>query len=184
MTPDRRPLPRHRRDAGSRGSSAPGRARRTSPRNGGCGSSGAADDGRWAWSRWTRGAHRSSLSRRGQVAFGQAQFARLQQAAHDLAAAGFGQVGAEVDLLRRHRRAEALAARCPSSSRRRASDGSKPGFSATKALTISPAIGSGLPMTPASATAGCSISALSTSNGPIRWPDDLITSSARPTNQK
>ena len=31
---------------------------------------------------------------------------------------------------------------------------------------------------PASATAGCSISALSTSNGPIRWPADSMTSSA------
>ena len=72
----------------------------------------------------------------------------------------------------------------PSSSRFSASLGSKPGLSATKALTISPTIGSGMPMTPASATAGCSSSALSTSNGPIRWPADLITSSARPTNQK
>ena len=68
-------------------------------------------------------------------------------------------------------------------SRRSASLGRKPGFTATNALTISPAIGSGLPITPASATAGCYISALSTSNGPIRWPEDLITSSARPTNQ-
>ena len=67
---------------------------------------------------------------------------------------------------------------------RSASLGSKPVLSETKALTTSPTIGSGLPITPASATAGCSISALSTSNGPIRWPADLITSSARPTNQK
>ena len=36
---------------------------------------------------------------------------------------------------------------------------------------------------PASATAGCSINALSTSKAPIRWPEDLITSSLRPTNQ-
>ena len=49
----------------------------------------------------------------------------------------------------------------------------------TKALTISPATGSGLPITPASATAGCSISTLSTSKGPMRCPADLITSSAR-----
>ncbi len=38
-------------------------------------------------------------------------------------------------------------------------------------------------MTPASATAGCSIRTLSTSNGPMRCPADLMTSSARPTNQ-
>ena len=72
----------------------------------------------------------------------------------------------------------------PSNSRRSASPASKPGFSATKAFTTSPAMGSGLPITPASATAGCSISALSTSKGPIRWPEVLMTSSARPTNQK
>ncbi len=67
---------------------------------------------------------------------------------------------------------------------RRSSVGSKPGRRVTNALTSSPATGSGLPITPASATAGCSISTLSTSNGPTRWPADLITSSARPTNQK
>ena len=49
----------------------------------------------------------------GQIAFGKAEFARLQQPAHDLAAAGFRQVGAEVDLLRRHRRAEPPPARAP-----------------------------------------------------------------------
>ena len=119
----------------------------------------------------------------GQIAFRQAEFARLEQPAHDLAAAGLRQVGAEVDFLRRHGRAEPPAG-VPSRSRRKSSDGTKPGFSATNALTISPAIGSGLPITPASATAGCSISALSTSNGPIRCPEDLMTSSARPTNQK
>src|SRR5512138_1351769 len=63
------------------------------------------------------------------------------------------------------------------------SSGRKPAFRETKALTTSPTTGSGLPITPASATAGCSIRALSTSNGPMRWPADLITSSARPTNQ-
>ncbi len=71
----------------------------------------------------------------------------------------------------------------PSSSRLSASLASNPGLSATKAFTTSPTVGSGMPITPASATAGCSISALSTSNGPIRWPADLMTSSARPTNQ-
>ena len=37
-----------------------------------------------------------------------------------------------------------------------------------KAFTIEPRVGSGLPITPASATASCSINALSTSNGPTR----------------
>ncbi len=73
---------------------------------------------------------------------------------------------------------------CASSSRSSSCDHSKPGFRVTKAFTTSPATGSGLPMTPASATAGCSSSTLSTSNGPIRWPEVLITSSPRPTNQK
>jgi len=52
------------------------------------------------------------------------------------------------------------------------------------AFTTSPATGSGIPITPASATAGCSMSALSTSNAPIRCPADLIASSLRQTNQK
>src|SRR3974390_3449299 len=56
---------------------------------------------------------------------------------------------------------------CPSSSLRSLSLGSKAPLSATKALTTSPTVGSGIPITPTSATAGCSISALSTSNGPI-----------------
>ena len=72
----------------------------------------------------------------------------------------------------------------PISSRASSSLGAYPGLSETNAFTTSSATGSGLPMTPASATAGCSSSALSTSNGPMRWPADLITSSARPTNQK
>jgi hypothetical protein len=71
----------------------------------------------------------------------------------------------------------------PRIDRRSSSLGAWPGFNSTKAFTISPSVGSGLPMTPACATAGCSMSALSTSNGPMRWPADLITSSARPTNQ-
>lgn len=66
----------------------------------------------------------------------------------------------------------------------RASVSSRPGARVTKALTIWPIVSWGMPITPASETAGCSISADSTSNGPIRWPADLITSSPRPTNQK
>ncbi len=72
----------------------------------------------------------------------------------------------------------------PRRSRRRSSLVSWPAFSATNAFTTSPTVGSGIPITAASATAGCSRSALSTSKGPMRWPADLMTSSARPTNQK
>jgi hypothetical protein len=71
----------------------------------------------------------------------------------------------------------------PRSSRRSASVGSWPCFRETNAFTTSIATGSGFPITPASATAGCSMSTLSTSKGPIRCPDDLMTSSIRPTNQ-
>ena len=51
----------------------------------------------------------------------------------------------------------------PNSSRASVSPATYPGLRLMKALTSSPATGSGLPMTPASATAGCSISARSTS---------------------
>ncbi|MNJ51786.1 hypothetical protein D3C77_471010 [compost metagenome] len=64
------------------------------------------------------------------------------------------------------------------------SEGSYPSKSEMNALIISPLVGSGFPITPASATAGCSSSLLSTSNGPIRSPEELITSSIRPWNQK
>jgi len=69
-------------------------------------------------------------------------------------------------------------------SRSRFSLPSKPGLSATKALTTSMLIGSGLPTAALSATAGCSSSADSISKGPTRCPAVLITSSSRPTNQK
>src|SRR3989338_7047913 len=59
-----------------------------------------------------------------------------------------------------------------------------PRCSVTKALTISPARSSGTPIAAASATEGCSTRALSASKGPMKCPDDLIMSSARPTNQK
>ena len=42
----------------------------------------------------------------------------------------------------------------------------------------------GTPITAASATEGCSSNADSTSNGPIRYEALIMTSSARPTNQK
>src|SRR5882724_6013827 len=60
----------------------------------------------------------------------------------------------------------------------------RPGLRTTYAFTICPRSASGLPTTAASATAGCFRIALSTSKGPIRYPALLITSSARPSNQK
>ena len=63
------------------------------------------------------------------------------------------------------------------------SEGSYPLFRTTNALTIIPRMRSGEPTTAASCTAGCSSRALSTSNGPMRYPELLITSSSRPTNQ-
>ena len=58
--------------------------------------------------------HRSSLLQCGEVAFRQAEFAGAQQAAHDLAAAGLGQVVAEDDLVRCHGRDRAVGGREPS----------------------------------------------------------------------
>src|SRR5581483_6105382 len=54
----------------------------------------------------------------------------------------------------------------------------------TNAFTIWPRSGSGFPTTALSATAGCSSSALSTSNGPIRYAAERMTSSARPVNHR
>ena len=90
----------------------------------------------------------------------------------------------ELDLARRDRRAEPLAREAEQLAAQLLARLDVRASSDTNALTISPATGSGLPITPASATAGCSSSTLSTSNGPIRCPADLITSSPRPTNQK
>src|SRR6202011_5076687 len=73
---------------------------------------------------------------------------------------------------------------CSCSSFTSASLGSKPGRRTTNALTMLPRSASGEPTTADSITAGCSSSALSTSNGPMRDEPDEITSSARPTNQK
>ena len=89
----------------------------------------------------------------------------------------------ERDLLRRDHGAEPDAREAEQLAAQRASPGSKPGRSDDEGLDDLAATGSGLPITPASATAGCSSSALSTSNGPIRWPGVLITSSPRATNQ-
>ncbi|MNE37545.1 hypothetical protein D3C80_1314000 [compost metagenome] len=58
-----------------------------------------------------------------------------------------------------------------------------PVFNTTNAFTNSPMVGSGFPITAASATAGCRIRVLSTSKGPTICPDVLMISSARPMNQ-
>jgi hypothetical protein len=73
---------------------------------------------------------------------------------------------------------------CSCSSSTRSLEPTRPGASTTNAFTICPRAGSGLPTTAASATAVCSTSADSTSNGPIRYAAEMITSSERPTNQK
>src|SRR5262249_23564872 len=73
---------------------------------------------------------------------------------------------------------------CSCSARVSSSPGAWPGRRTTNAFTISPRTGSGLATTADSSTAGCSRSALSTSKGPIRYPAEMMTSSARPTNQR
>ena len=95
--------------------------------------------------------HGAHLQRR-QVALGQPELARLQQPAHDLAAARLGQVRARTRSRAAPRRRPADLRANPISSSRSSSVGSYPGRSATKALTTSPATGSGTPITPASAT--------------------------------
>jgi hypothetical protein len=54
-----------------------------------------------------------------------------------------------------------------------------PGLSCTQALTASPHLESGTPMTAQSCTAGCRISALSTSNGKMLKPPEMIRSRLR-----
>ena len=61
--------------------------------------------------------------------------------------------------------------------------GSWPPASTMNAFTMSPRRSSGEATAAASFTAGCSTHADSTSNGPIRYPAEMITSSARPAYQ-
>ena len=68
-------------------------------------------------------------------------------------------------------------------SRVSSSDGSYPLFSTIDAFTICPRISSGIPVTAQSSTASCERRALSTSKGPILYPELLITSSTRPLYQ-
>ena len=102
----------------------------------------------------------------GCVAFGQPELAHLEQPPHDFTAAGSRQARLEFDLLGSNHRSELLPRKPDEIEAQLFAGFEQPGFSATKAFTTSPMIGSGLPITPASATAGCSNSTLSTSNGP------------------
>ena len=54
-----------------------------------------------------------------------------------------------------------------------------PGLSCTQALTASPHFSSGTPITAQSCTAGCFISALSTSKGKMLKPPEMIRSRLR-----
>ena len=65
-----------------------------------------------------------------------------------------------------------------------ASLASWPSASTMNAFTMSPRFGSGEATAAASSTAGCSTHADSTSKGPMRYPAEMITSSARPAYQK
>lgn len=58
------------------------------------------------------------------------------------------------------------------------------GARTTNAFTTSPLVESGLLTTAVSTTAGCSINAFSTSDGPIRYPLELMISSVRPKKWK
>ena len=70
------------------------------------------------------------------------------------------------------------------SSRASASEGAWPSRSTTTARTTLPRSASGAATTAASATAACAASTDSTSNGPIRYPAETITSSLRPSKYR
>jgi len=63
------------------------------------------------------------------------------------------------------------------------SDGSYPSFNTAKTLTTSPLIGCGLGIIADSSTDSCELTALSTSKGPILYPELIQTSSALESNQ-
>ena len=89
----------------------------------------------------------------GGITFGQPEFASLQQSPHDLAAAGVRQRIDELEFLGRHGGPEPLA-RVAYQFQAQVFVADHAILSVTKALIISPTVGSGLPMTAASATAG------------------------------
>ena len=59
-----------------------------------------------------------------------------------------------------------------------------PGASTTYASTTSPRMSSGWPTTATSITDGCSTNTLSMSNGPMRYPAMMMTSSSRELKKK
>ncbi len=77
-----------------------------------------------------------------------------------------------------------LTETCSRSSAMRSLSPSTPARRVTKAAMASPVISSLRPTTAASATAGWSTRADSTSVVEIRWPLTFITSSTRPSSQK
>src|SRR5262249_31707056 len=72
---------------------------------------------------------------------------------------------------------------CCCSSSASASEGSRPCWSTTKACGLTSPSASSWPTTAASSTAGCAISAASTSTGETHWPLTLSMSSERPAYQ-
>ena len=108
-----------------------------------------------------------------------------EQPPHDLPAAGLGQFVGEDDRLRAGRWARSSRPRAARSSwPRRRRPAPAPARRVTKAMMAWPVVSSLAPTTAASATAGWSTSADSTSVVEIRWPDTFITSSTRPSSQR
>ena len=95
----------------------------------------------------------------------------------------FGSLVDELDLLRHRQRRQPLAHEVHDARARGPRSRVKPGRSATNAFTTSMFTGSGLPIAADSATAACSSSALSISNGPDQVPagvDHVVVAPAEP----
>ncbi len=129
-------------------------------------------------------ANHGGVGQRGGVAERAAFGDVLQQAAHDFAGAGLGQVGRRRGCRRGGRWRRSSSRRGPSAPSSSSSVGSWPSLSVTKAAMRLALHLVRLPTTAASATAGWSTSALSTSIVPMRWPATFSTSSMRPRSQK
>ncbi len=104
----------------------------------------------------------------------------LEQPAHDLAAPGLGQVGREEDVVRPGDGADLLGHVRLEVVLERGGEPCWPSLRVTNAASAWPLSSCARPTTAASATAGWSTSALSTSIVPIRCPATLSTSSTRP----
>ena len=106
-----------------------------------------------------------------------------QQAPHDLARPRLRQVGRKEDVVGLGDRADLFADERRAAPRASSRLCLKPSRSVTNAASAWPLSSCALPTTAASATAGCSTSADSTSIVPMRWPATLSTSSTRPRIQ-